>query len=505
MNWIDRAIAYVAPARGAARAQARIAMGAMLAYEAARQGRRTDGWTTIGSSADSEITAAMALVRDRARDLVRNNPHAAKALAVNVSNKIGTGIMLQPDGRNARKNERIGLKWKRWIDECELSGRLDLYGVQSLSERSRSEAGESLVRFYSTATRYPGDPGFRLRVLEGDFIDSSKETPFENGKVTRAGIEYDQGVPTAYWLYDAHPGDSGLIATRRLGQSTRVDAADVLHYFKPLRPGQTRGISDFAPVVLRLRALDDYDDAEVTRKRVAACLAAFVTTPAGLPASSLAPVSTGSATGKAEEEFRPGLISYLKPGEGVQVADPKPSGDYADFMSVQLHAIAAGLGIPYELLTGDLSEVNYSSLRGGLVQYRAMVEADQWQVTIPQLCRPIWRRFLRELANEDASIDEETPATYTPPRFGLLDPAKEVPSMIEAIQGGVMTWPETVRREGYDPNEQLAEIAAWQKRLDELGVVITSDPRQSKAPASATPPEPDSPDPADQGTKKEAA
>src|SRR5690606_21625848 len=78
VNWFDRAIASVAPRTAARRVLARQAFETLArGYEGAARGRRTDGWRAPGSSADTEIGMAGALLRDRMRDLVRNNPHAA--------------------------------------------------------------------------------------------------------------------------------------------------------------------------------------------------------------------------------------------------------------------------------------------------------------------------------------------------------------------------------------------------------------------------------------------
>ncbi len=487
LNWLDRTIGWLSPVRGAQRAQARAVMQAMLAYEGARRGRRTDGWSTGATSADAEISADQELLRDRARDLVRNNPHAAKGLAVIVSNKIGTGILCQAAGPNRRINRRIDDSWKRWADVCDVSRCHDLYGMQSLAERTRSEAGESLVRLYATAPAFDGDVPLRLQLLEPDFIDSSRNEAISEDHEIRQGIEYQGERPVAYWLFDSHPGDSSIVASIRRGYaSRRVPASEVIHYFKPLRAGQRRGVTDFAPVMLRLRALDDYDDAEVMRKKIAACLAAWVTTPQGLPGATIGPTAQGT-DGSREESWRPGMVGYLKPGESVTVADPRPSSDYSPFNSVQLHAVAAGLGVPYELLTGDLSQVTYTSHRGGLVQFRGMVEADQWQLTVPQLCRPIWEAFVGALGVLDGSVNPRTPAVYTPPRFGLLDPAKEIPAMVEAIQAGIDSYPNALRREGYDWREKLDEIEEFKREVDERGLTLTSDARTQQKVEPAKP------------------
>jgi lambda family phage portal protein len=426
-------------------------------------------------------------MRDRARDLVRNNPHAAKALSVIVSNKIGTGIICSPadtmlGGRrpNLRKNARLAERWKRWIENCDVTGKLNLYAVQELAERTRAEAGEALIRFIPWSMNGPMDVPFRLMVLEPDYIDTTRHLVMDNGNIVKHGIEYQQNRPVAYWLYDSHPGDDSPRSLRRGYQSTPVPASEVLHYYKPLRPGQTRGMTDFAPVMLRLLALDDYDNAEVMRKKVSACLAAFVTTASGLPAASLTRTETDD-DGNRREYLEPGLISYLKPGESVATADPKPSSDYRDFTTVQLHAIAAGLDMPYELLSTDLREVNYTSHRGGLVQFRGMIEKDQWNWLIPQVCRPICDRFTLEAASVDSAIAPGVMWTYTPPRFGLLDPAKEIPAQVEAIQSGLMSYQTTMRRDGYDPGEMLDEIEAFQKEAKRRGISLTSIPPMQQA------------------------
>src|SRR5512147_1755969 len=103
MNWLDRAVGYVLPQAGLRRARHRAAMAALArSYEGARVGRRTEGWVVAGTSANAEIGTALVRLRDRSRDLVRNNPYAAKAVQAVVSNLIGTGIL--PRARSAQRD-----------------------------------------------------------------------------------------------------------------------------------------------------------------------------------------------------------------------------------------------------------------------------------------------------------------------------------------------------------------------------------------------------------------
>jgi len=118
---------------------------------------------------------------------------------------------------------------------------------------------------------------------------------------------------------------------------------------------------------------------------IEACFVAFV-----LSADDGDPLGDASkdADGRRIEAFEPGMVEYLPAGRDVKFGQPAASAGYAEYMRVQLHAVAAAVGLTYELLTADLSQVNYSSIRAGLLEFRRRIEQLQWQVFIPALCRP---------------------------------------------------------------------------------------------------------------------
>jgi capsid protein len=146
-NWMDHAIASFAPRAAARRVLARQAFETLTrGYDGASKGRRTDGWRAPGSSADTEIGVAGALLRDRMRDLVRNNPHAAKAVAVLVNNIVGSGIMPRAASGDDKLDSKVDALFTRWTADCDADGQLDFYGLQTLICREMVEAGEVLVR-----------------------------------------------------------------------------------------------------------------------------------------------------------------------------------------------------------------------------------------------------------------------------------------------------------------------------------------------------------------------
>lgn len=483
--WIDDMIGVFSPQAAFKRKRARIAMDILArGYEGAKTGRRIDDWITSGTSANAEIAGSGNRLRERSRDLVRNNCYGNKAIEVFVGNAIGTGITAQARTASERLNKQIMAAWNDWCQVCDADGDLDFYGLQALAARAMYESGECFILFrdrgFSNSMRVP----MQLQVLEADFLDTGKSTVGETGNIIRQGIEFDpQNRRVAYWMWPQHPGES-IVGNARF-QSVRVAADQVVHVFRKLRPGQTRGVTAYAPSMVRMRDLDGYDDAELWRKKIEACFAAFVVQNNGADGPIVGNVVNKAASGgngsepQRVEQFRPGMIEYLHPGEDIRFGNPTSDGNYESYERVQLHAIAAGLGITYEQLTGDLSQVNYSSLRAGLLEFRSLIEMLRWQVFIPKICAPVWRRFIERayIAGEISKIDYAV--SWTPPKFEMIDPLKDAQADTLMMRNGTLTLQEAIARHGFDPEQQIQEIADTNKKLDELGVILDGDPRNT--------------------------
>ena len=141
--------------------------------------------------------------------------------------------------------------------------------------------------------------------------------------------------------------------------------------------------------------------------------------------------------------------------------------------------IATGLQLTYEQLTGDLSRVNYSSYRAGLLSFRNGIEGFRWLHFIPMFCAPVWERFLT-VAYAAGAIPEPGPlrAEWTPPGFGSVDPYKDSVATLNRIRAGTLTLRQAIAEQGYDPDAQLDQIAEINKLLDDRGIVLDCDPRR---------------------------
>jgi lambda family phage portal protein len=503
VNWFDRAIASVAPRTAARRVLARQAFETLArGYDGAARGRRTDGWRAPASSADTEIGMAGALLRDRMRDLVRNNPHAAKAVAVLVNNIVGAGIMPRAASGDEALDRRVDDLFERWAEACDADGQLDFYGLQTLICREMIEAGEVLVRRRLRRSSDGLPVPLQLQVLEADFLDATKSGALGAGRLVQ-GIEFDPvGKRRAYWLHAEHPGNAWGALNGGLG-SRPVPATDIAHVYEKQRT-QARGVPWGAPVIRALRDLDDYEVAEIVRKKTEACVTAIVFGDDEAQ-QGIAPAVV-DADGNRVEQFEPGLIAYARGGKDIRFNQPSATGGYGEYKRASLHTISAGFRVPYELLTGDLSQVNYSSIRAGLVEFRRMIDAVQWQLFIPMLCAPVWRWFIEAAWAAGQIPVPDVPVEWSPPKFEAVDPQKDAMANLLAIRSGTMTLAEVIAQQGRNPDAVLAEIAATNAKLDALGLVLDSDPRrvtktgsaQASDPATNPEPDPGQPDSAQQ-------
>ena len=469
---LDRAIAWFAPTVAVKRQRARTALAFARSYDGAKIGRRTDGWRTGSTSANAELLPALTALRNRSRDLVRNNPYARRAVGALVSGMVGSGFVASLNG--ARPDVRAA--WESFVATCDADGQLDFYGLQSLIARCLFESGECIVRL---RRRRPDDGllvPLQLQVLEPDHLDAGKTQSLAGGGRIVSGVEFDAiGRRVAYWLHPDHPGDVTIGVSGMT--SARVPADQVIHLYEKSRPGQVRGVPQMAASMMRMRDLDDYEEAELVRKGIEACFAAFVTSPEGDP--SLTP-ATQDAAGRRIETLGAGMIQYLRPGESVSFGSPTSSDGYGDYTRTQLHAIAAGAGVTYEQLTGDLSQVNYSSIRAGLLEFRRMVETLRWQMFVPMFLARVQAEFAA-MALVSGAVRSSVPSwEWTAPRWEWVDPLKETEAAASEIRIGLSSLSEKLRERGMDPERVFAEIAAERKRLAELGINLDA----SVSPAS---------------------
>lgn len=467
-TWLDRAIGWVNPRQGLRRVSDRKMLS--RAYEGAS---RTDGWRPrrAGASARADYLADAKELRHRARALVSNVPVITQAVSVMVSCTVGTGIAPRWVGDS---EGRTAQRWKQWVPVADYDGLLDFYGLQGKAWGAVKVDGEVLVRLRERRIG-PTVVPLQLQLLEIDWLDVERNEVRGDNEII-AGIEYSaRGARVAYWLFDRHPGDMGLRTTLR--ESQRVPASEIIHLFNPARPGQQAGISALAPVIATVRDLQTYEDAEQNRKNLEARMGAVgewdesLLEHVKLPEEALGTGSAGPAVLDLGE-MAGGAIVGLPPGmRNPTFIQPTAAPGYVDYVKHKQKAIAAGLGVPYEFMTGDLSDVNFSSSRVRTNQYKRDVEREQWTLLVPMLCNPISERWLSLMELSGVVPPSGVVPDWTTPKWASVNPVQDVAADLSEIKGGLCSISEKIRQRGYDPELVFSELKSDLQRLNEDGTL----------------------------------
>lgn len=461
MSRFDNAMSWLFPERAARRERAR-ALGAMFRaqYDMAKRRRADEGWLTPSTSANAETGPALVVTRDRARDMVRNNPYAKRIVDVWTAHIVGDGITAAWQNKDGSPSPERQEAWSAWAEstECDADGRLDYYGLQQLAVRTMVGAGEALIRRRIRRLSDGLTIPLQLQVMEPDHLDHGKNEVLKNGGVIVLGIQFSPiGRREGYWLFRNHPGDNTFAFQRT---SYFVPADQMEHLYRPDRPGQVRGITWLAAVGNKIKDLMDYHDALIMKAKIESCLTGWITSPTD--DLQLGPEDTKTINGmtQAFETLEPGTMGRLRPGEEVTFSEPSSGGSHEAYTRQFEQNIAIGAGLTYDQITGDLSRANFASLRAGKIEFRRDLSQIQWQGVIPMACEPVGNSFNQIGIAAGMWADDGAKAVWMPPRNEPIDPKKDTEAEISDMEAGLEPWSAVVRRRGYDPRTLADQHAA---------------------------------------------
>ena len=451
--------------------------GVVGGFDGGLSKRRLKTFHASRAHVNTLIQASGADMTARARYLIRNNGYAANAVESWAGNAVGTGIKPSSGIADAVLKDRVQRLWLRWTDESDAEGLTDFYGQQRRAARELFIAGEV---FFRIRPRRPEDGltvPLQLQMLPAEMLPLNHNQLLENGHRIRQGIEFDKiGRRVAYHFLRRHPGD--ITDPGLAGETVRVPAESVLHIVDPVDAGQLRGVSRFSPALVKLFLLDQYDDAELDRKKVAAMFVGFVRR----PERELDNAADRDDQGEPLLPLEPGQLQMLDDGEDITFSAPADvGGNYESFQYRTLLQVAAALGLPYANLTADMLKANYSNTRAALLEFRRRIESFQHSVIVYQMCRAVWARWMdmAVLSGQLALPDyEQRRADYLdcnwlPPRWDWVDPLKDIRAETLAIQSGFKSRTQAIGERGFDAAMVDAEIASDRDREARLGLAFT--------------------------------
>jgi lambda family phage portal protein len=409
----DRIVGYFSPEKALRRRKARVAMALAGSYKGASRSRKaTQTWSTSNGDADGDLLFDLPTLRERSRDLVRNNPLAAGAFNTKVGNIVGTGLKLQShiDAEYLGLNDDEAAAWQRhaerefrmWAEspECDVARTLNFYGQQELALRGAFENGD-IFAFMPYIERQNNIYSLTVQLIESDRISNPNHV--RDTKQIAGGVEHDKyGAPIAYHIMRNHPGaitrlsGAGYKWDRIPAFGLRSARRNVLHLYRKLRPGQTRGAPDMAPVIEAFKQLGDYTEAELTAAVVSGMFTVFTHIEGDYGLQEIGEFNDkyGEST-TGELKMGNGSIIDLGPNEKVDFANPgRPNQVFDPFVLAILRQIGTALELPVELLIQQFNS-SYSASKAAIEQAWVFFRMRRkWLAD--NFCRPIYQAWMYE-------------------------------------------------------------------------------------------------------------
>jgi lambda family phage portal protein len=468
----------------------------MTSYDAASQGRRLSTWSPGSAGPTRAVVSQLSTVRARSRDAARNNGWIANGINNWVSNEIGAGIKPRSKSPNKKFAAAANALWDEFSAQADYDGVLDVYGLMALAVRGRKEAGEMFVRIRHLGLDSGNAVPVQFQLIEADQVPHTHNQQLRGGEIV-AGVEFsDAGKRTQYWMYRRHPSDMAMSGM----DLVPVPASEIIHHYAPLRAGQVRGMAETVQALVKARDFDEYDDAELVRKKTRANYTGIIKRANYEESDYQFDPFTGdpidNSTGSPVVGMEPGTFPALLPGEDITLFDGDQGNGYGDFMRQQLMGVAAAMGIPYELLSGDFKGVNDRILRAILNEYRRRIEQYQWLYTIPQLCQRMWDAVMDagvlsgRLKARDYATNRQAhiAADWRPHAWRYLHPVQDAQGELMLIKGGLGSRAAAAAERGYDVEEIDKQNQTDTERARAMGLQYSHDPVPDEAEA------PDGPD-----------
>lgn len=517
-NVLDKAIAYAFPGLAVKRQSQRNQLALSGGYTGARIDRaQLSRWSPTAGSANADTIRDLPMLRARSRDQMRNAPVALGALNTTVSHVVGTGLTYTPaidaeflglsDEQAEAWQDDVKRRFKTWAEsaDCDLARQLDFYGLQELAFRSYLESGDCFA--LTPKVSRSGKPAkLALQLIEADRVCNPNRTQDSATVIDGIEIAPTTGEAIAFHVARQHPGaNTALVSTntwdRVAARGSATGRRNVLHIFKPLRPGQLRGVPWIAPIMEPLKQLGRWSDAELNAAVVSGLMATFVTMdPDAFDAlydedAQGAIVDTAS---KWSGEMESGKAINLLPGENVVSPTPgRPNPAFDPFWTAMVRQIGMALEMPFEVLVMHFQS-SYSAARAALLMAWKAFRSKR-DLLAKLLCQPVLELWLADEVAEgrincpgffadDVIRAAWCAAIWTGDGPGSIDPSKEVDAAQKRVDLGISTkQAESILHDGVDweqKHEQRVKEINAEKR-DGIYVPPAGSPAQPSQPTAA--------------------
>ena len=454
-------------------------------YAAANTGRLFSDFIASSASSDNELSNALPKLRERSRDLARNNEYARRYFDLVKTNVVGEkGFQLQVKALDSVGNldksgndatEKAFANWAR-MGNCTVDGKMSWVDAQRLAIESIARDGEAFIILHRGAGF---TDSFAIEFIEPDQIDVSLNKKLDNGNEIRMGVELDKfKKPIAYYIQTNHPGDTGYLTISASPKHRRIEASKVVHLYKHLRAGQTRGEPWLASAIPALKQLGALREAAIINARIGASKMGFFTSPSGDGF-----VADDLDNNVPIMEVEPGTMHQLPAGVDFKSFEPTyPATEFESFHKSVLKGIASGMGISYTSLSNDLEATSYSSIRQGALEERDNYRNNQAFMT-EHFVRPIYEAWLSaamEMNTFGIPVRQyerfRDASSFRGKAWSWVDPLKEMNAAVTGLKAGVMSLQDVASQYGKDVEDLMSQIARDKELAAQFGVAFAYEP-----------------------------
>lgn len=456
------------------------------AFAMAQHSNILNDWVNLARSVNYDIRQGASLMRKRARDLAKNNSYARKFIHSFANNIVGAdGFTLRnkageyiKDKNNKYKfqldvmaNRMINDVWWEWMKKknCTITENMSFRELSILIAKNVAIDGEVFI-IHLSGKKY-GIYGYQLQLIEPEYCDEQFNEILPNGNMVVMGVEVDENRKTVAYWFTKYKNNNELYGGANIAVSNdrvRIPAENVTHLFIREFAYQYRGYTLLAPVSIKLKMLDGWDEAAVVNARTAACKTGILQ-PKDNQENSFTNYET-NADGNVVQSIEPNEIFMVPEGYSWLSHSPEyPHSQHKPFNETILRGIASGLNVSYHTLASDYSSVNYTSSRTALLDERdAYKNLQSW--FIEHFLEEVFSRLLKmailsgQLNLPIEKYDKFNQPYFVGRRWQWVDPENEVNANMKAIKSYQTTYEQIWAEKGYDLDEAL-DIIAQNKEL----------------------------------------
>jgi lambda family phage portal protein len=505
-NLIDRAVNFLNPNWGARRLRSRFALALSQMYFGASTSRRSlSEWKPQDSDPNSTLQFDLDTMRQRSRDMIRNIPIATGAINTVCTNVVGSGLALQArvdrsilnlsDEQADTWESKVESEWSLFWDTNEVDASRTLNGaaLTELAFRQSLENGEVFINL--PRIRRGGPYDLKLQLVEADRV--SNQNNEANTDTLFMGIEKDEyGAPVAYHVCNQFPYTTLSMKTMEWkviqAYGSKTGLRNIIHLFRVLRPGQTRGIPYLTPVIESLKQLGRYSESELMAAVISSMLTVFIKTESGESDFDIAEMGaeTGAKAGDKDIKLGYGSIIDLAKGEDITTVNPqRPNTAFDPFVQAILRQIGVALELPFEILIKHFT-ASYSAARSALLEAWKFFNARRQWLAI-NFCQQVYEVWLYEAIasgritapgffNNPLIRKAYSAAEWVGPAQGQIDPVKEVSAAEKRLALSLTTRAQEVAALGGDWDSVIAQVKKERAQMMAAGINPDIDPKTSQ-------------------------